>query len=52
LLPGGLLALECGLGQAERVAADVNTTGAFATVWIRPDLNGRPRIVMAERGAV
>jgi release factor glutamine methyltransferase len=52
LLPGGLLALECGLGQAERVAADVNATGAFAAVRIRPDLNGRPRVVMAERGAV
>ncbi len=52
LLPGGLLALECGLGQAERVAAHVNATGAFATVRIRPDLTGRPRVVMAERAAV
>jgi len=49
LLSGGLLALECGLGQAERVAADVNATGAFATARIRPDLAGRPRVVMAER---
>ena len=52
LVSGGLLALECGLGQAERVAADVNATGAFAAVRIRPDLTGRPRVVMAERGAV
>ena len=51
LLTGGLLAIECGLGQAERVAADVNATGAFASVRIRPDLTGRPRFVMAERGA-
>ncbi len=51
LLTGGLLALECGYGQAERVAADVNATGAFASVRIRPDLTGRPRFVMAERGA-
>ncbi len=51
LLAGGLLALECGLGQAERVATDVNATGAFAAIRIRPDLTGRPRFVMAERGA-
>ena len=46
---GGLLALECGLGQAERIAADLNATGAFTAVRIRPDLTGRPRVVMAER---
>ena len=51
LLEGGLLALECGLGQAQRVAADVHATGAFAAVRIRNDLTGRPRFVMAERGA-
>ena len=51
LLAGGLLALECGLGQAEPVATDVNATGAFAAIRIRPDLTGRPRFVMAERGA-
>jgi len=48
---GGLLALECGLGQAEGIAADLNATGAFAAVRIRPDLTGRPRVVMAERSA-
>ena len=52
LLAGGLLALECGLGQAERIATDLNGTGAFAAVRIRPDLTGRPRFVIAERGAV
>ena len=52
LLPGGFLALECGLGQAERIATDLNGTGAFAAVRIRPDLTGRPRFVIAERGAV
>ena len=51
LLTGGLLALECGFSQAERVVADVNATGAFASVRVRPDLTGRPRFVMAERGA-
>jgi release factor glutamine methyltransferase len=49
LRAGGLLALECGLGQAERIVTDVNATGAFAAVRIRPDLTGRPRFVMAER---
>jgi len=48
---GGLLAFECGLGQAECIKADVQATGAFAAVRIRPDLTGRPRFVMAERGA-
>ena len=52
LLAGGFLALECGLGQAERIATDLNGTGAFAAVRIRPDLTGRPRFVIAERGAV
>jgi release factor glutamine methyltransferase len=51
LLAGGLLALECGLGQAEHVATAVNATGAFSAIRIRPDLTGRPRFVMAERGA-
>ena len=52
LLSGGLLALECGLGQAEGIAADVQATGAFGAVRIRVDLTGRPRFVTAERGAV
>ena len=52
LVSGGLLALECGLGQAEGIAADVQATGAFGAVRIRVDLTGRPRFVTAERGAV
>ena len=52
LLSGGLLALECGLGQAEGIAADVQAMGAFGAVRIRADLTGRPRFVTAERGAV
>lgn len=48
LLAGGLLALECGLGQAKNIATDLNATGAFTAVRIRPDLTGRPRFVMAE----
>ena len=50
LLAGGLLAFECGLGQAKNIATDLNSIGAFAAVRIRPDLTGRPRFVMAERG--
>jgi release factor glutamine methyltransferase len=49
LLAGGLLALECGLGQAEGIASDLESTGAFTMVRIRPDWTGRPRFVMAER---
>ncbi len=52
LFAGGLLALECGIGQAQNVAADIRATGAFAAVRIRNDLTGRPRFVMAERGTV
>jgi release factor glutamine methyltransferase len=49
LLAGGLLAIECGLGQSERIVTDLDATGAFSTVRIRPDLTGRPRVVLAER---
>jgi release factor glutamine methyltransferase len=48
LLPGGLLAVEVGLGQAEAVAELVEATGAFGTPSVRPDLTGRPRMVLAE----
>jgi release factor glutamine methyltransferase len=50
LVAGGLLALECGIDQAEGIATDLNSTGAFTAVRVRPDLTGRPRVVMAERG--
>ena len=51
LLAGGLLALECGLGQAEGIATELNATGAFVAVLIRPDLTGRPRFVIADRAS-
>ena len=51
LRAGGLLALECGLGQAKAIATDLGASGAFVAVRIRPDLTGRPRFVMAERAA-
>ena len=51
LVAGGLLALECGLGQAERITTLLHATEAFAGVRIRPDLTGRPRFVIAQRGA-
>jgi release factor glutamine methyltransferase len=50
LQAGGLLAFECGLGQTKNIATDLSATGAFAAVRIRPDLTGRARFVMAERG--
>ncbi|HEU5210442.1 MAG TPA: peptide chain release factor N(5)-glutamine methyltransferase [Longimicrobiales bacterium] len=49
LQPGGLLALELGLGQAEAVAARIDATRAFETARITQDLAGRPRIVSAVR---
>lgn len=46
LLPGGLLALEVGCGQAGRVARAVEETGGFREIRIRPDLAGRERVVL------
>lgn len=51
LRPGGLLALEVGLGQASGVADMIRETGAFADPRIRRDLAGRERIVLAVRRA-
>lgn len=45
--PGGLLALEVGLGQAERAAALIAATSAFEPARITQDLSGRPRVVSA-----
>jgi release factor glutamine methyltransferase len=50
LRPGGLLALEVGLGQAEVVGGRIRATGAFGAPRVRRDLAGRPRILLAERG--
>lgn len=49
LRPGGLLALEVGLGQASGVADLIRETGVFAEPRIRRDLTGRERIVLAVR---
>lgn len=46
LLPGGLLALEVGDGQAGKVARIVDGTGSFREIRIRPDLAGKERIVL------
>jgi release factor glutamine methyltransferase len=50
LTPGGLLALEVGLGQADAVVVCLRDTGAFGEPRVRKDLTGRPRIILAERG--
>ncbi len=50
LRPGGLLALEVGLRQADGVAAQIEATGAFEAPRIVQDLTGRPRIVAAVAG--
>ncbi len=47
LRPGGLLALEVGLGQAAEVAAIVEGHG-FENVRVRKDLAGRARMVLAD----
>lgn len=49
LRPGGLLALECGQGQAEAIRALIDATGAFAPAQAIADLAGIERIVTAER---
>lgn len=49
LLPGGLLALEVGLGQADAVEELIRRTGAFQPARTHKDWTGRPRIVTAIR---
>ncbi len=48
LRPGGLLAMEIGSGQGAAVAAIVRAVPAFGDPVIRPDLNGRDRMLLAE----
>jgi release factor glutamine methyltransferase len=48
LRPGGLLALEIGAGQAERVTALVRGVAGFGEPRLRRDLAGRERFVIAE----
>ena len=50
LRPGGLLALEVGMGQAASVAERVRVAGGFGEPRVLRDLAGRPRIVIAEQG--
>jgi release factor glutamine methyltransferase len=49
--PGGLLALELGLGQGDAVLAMLKESGAFNGARMENDLTGRPRFALAERAA-
>jgi release factor glutamine methyltransferase len=49
LEPGGLVAVEVGLGQAQAVAQMAREHGGYHDVRVAKDLNGRDRIVLAER---
>lgn len=49
LTSGGLLALEFGLGQAEQIVSQIEKTGMFNSIMVHRDLNGRHRVVTAQR---
>ena len=49
LRPGGLLALEVGLGQAGPVTAMLEATGEYVDLRVRRDLTGRERVVLSRR---
>lgn len=49
LRPGGMLAVEVGIGQAEAVAGIMAAAGAFGAPQTRADLAGVPRVVYAHR---
>ncbi len=49
LAPNGILALEVGLGQAEKVADLIRTQGGFEGIETKKDLGGIERIVTARR---
>ena len=49
LRPGGTLALEVGAGQADDVAAIIETARAYEAPEQRSDLSGVPRVVFARR---
>ncbi len=51
LEPGGLLALEVGLGQAGPVSALLEERGRYHDVRVRRDYAGKPRIVLARCGS-
>lgn len=50
LRPGGLLAVEIGLGQAQRVVERIESRGAYGTPRVVKDLAGRERVILAEVG--
>ena len=50
LTPGGILVVEVGAGQAEPVA-DVIAAAGLAPLTLRPDVNGVPRALVAEKAA-
>lgn len=49
LVPGGMLLMEIGFGQSEKVQLLVPAMPALTLVRISPDLHGIPRIVVAQR---
>ena len=49
LQPGGVLIVELGYGQAERVGAIIAADAAWTRVSITNDLAGIPRVLAAER---
>ncbi len=49
LRPGGLLALEVGVGQAGPVVAMLEDTGEYVDARVRRDLTGRERMVLTRR---
>jgi release factor glutamine methyltransferase len=50
LRPGGLLALEIGLGQAQRLVERIESRGGYGTPRVVKDLAGRERVILAEVG--
>jgi len=48
--PGGMVVMEIGAGQAERVSEILSRTGRFASWEVRNDLAGIPRVVLATAG--
>ncbi len=49
LAPGGLLAMEVAPDQAEEVAALARSDGRYASVRVRNDYGGAPRVVLCRR---
>jgi len=51
LVPGGLLVMEHAEVQDAAAREAARATGAFVDVESRPDLTGRPRMLVARRSA-